>query len=161
MFLFYLIPFVLIIAADQITKFLAAGTAESFPLIPKVLNVSFVKNTGAAFGMFQGKKWLLVAVALLVFAIIIFYVVRYKPRSKWLMWSLTLITAGGLGNLIDRVALGYVRDMIETVFMRFPVFNVADCAVTVGAVMLALYVLVGGVREEANNDFDGDTGCPQ
>ncbi len=160
----YLIPFAIVVIADQITKALTAGrlaVGEGFTLIPNFLDITYVKNEGAAFGIFQGKKWLLIIVALLVFAAVIFYVVRYKPRSKWLMWSLTLITAGGLGNLIDRVALGYVRDMLDVTFTRFPVFNVADCAVTAGAIMLALHVLIGGVREEANNDFDGDTGCPQ
>ena len=160
----YLIPLILIIAADQITKVLTVksfAVGEGFTLIPNFIDITFVRNEGAAFGIFQGRKWLLIAVSVLVFAAIVFYVVRYKPRSKWLLWSLTLIVAGGLGNLIDRAALGYVRDMIELTFMRFPVFNIADSAITVGAIMLALRVLIRGVKDEADFDFDGDTGCPQ
>lgn len=160
----YLIPLILIIAADQVTKILTVknfAVGEGFTLIPGAVDITYVQNIGAAFGIFQGRKWLLIAVSLLVFAAIVFYIVRYRPRSKWIMWSLTLIVAGGVGNLIDRVALGYVRDMIDLTFMRFPVFNIADSAITVGAIMLALKVLIGGVRDEANYDFDGDTGCPQ
>ena len=158
----YLIPIVIIVAADQATKFL---TAKNFPvgggftLIPGFVDVTYVRNEGAAFGILQGRQIALIIVSVLVFAAIIFYVVKYKPRSRWLLWS--LIVAGGAGNLIDRAALGFVRDMIDLTFMRFPVFNVADAAITVGAVMLALRVLIGGVKDEANYDFDGDTGCPQ
>lgn len=160
----YIIPLMLIIAADQITKILTVknfAVGEGFTLIPGLVDVTYVKNEGAAFGILQGRQIPLIIVSLAVFAAIVFYTVRYKPRSKWLLWSLTLIVAGGVGNLIDRLALGFVRDMIDLTFMRFPVFNIADSAITVGAVMLALRVLIKGVKDEANFDFDGDTGCPQ
>ena len=164
--LLYLIPFAIILAADQITKFLVdkkMAVGDSFTLIPKFMDITYVQNKGAAFGIFQGRKVLLVIVSLLIFAAIIWYVVHYKPSSKWTMWSLTLITAGGLGNLIDRVLLSYVRDFLDETFTKydFPVFNIADCAITIGAIMLALYVLIGGIRDEANVSFDSDTDCPQ
>ena len=162
--LLYLIPFAIILAADQITKYMVANNmavGDSFTLVPKFMDITYVQNQGAAFGIFQGRKALLVIVSLLIFAGIIGYVVRYKPRSKWIMWSLTLITAGGLGNIIDRVLLSYVRDFLDVTFTRFPVFNIADCAITVGAIMLALHILIGGIKDEANYSFDGDTGCPQ
>ena len=162
--LLYLIPFVVILVADQITKYLVAGKMavnESFPLVPGFMDITYVRNQGAAFGIFQGRKVLLIIVSLLIFAGIIFYIVRYKPKSKWVMWSLTLITAGGLGNIIDRVAFSYVRDFLDVTFTRFPVFNIADSAITAGAIMLALHVLIGGIRDEANVSFDSDTGCPQ
>ena len=164
--LLYLIPFAIILAADQITKFLVAknmAVGESFTLIPKFMDITYVQNQGAAFGIFQGRKALLIVVSLLIFAAVIWYIVHYKPKSRWIMWSLTMIIAGGLGNLIDRVALSYVRDFLDETFTKynFPVFNIADCAITIGAIMLALHVLIGGIRDEANVSFDSDTDCPQ
>lgn len=159
----YLIPFVLIIAADQLTKLFASralGVGESFTLIPRLLDITYVKNTGAAFGLFDGKTIFLIVVAAVVFAVLIWYVVRHRPTNKWLMWSLTLITAGGVGNIIDRIYFGYVRDFIDLAFTRFPVFNIADCGVTIGAIMLAVYILIEEHRH-GEDDFESDTGCPQ
>ncbi|MGN1098192.1 MAG: signal peptidase II [Clostridia bacterium] len=161
--LLYLIPFILIIAADQMTKLFAANNlalGDGFTLIPNFLDITYVQNQGAAFGLFHGKKIFLIIISALVFAAMIWYIVKYNPASKWLMWSLTLIAAGGIGNLIDRVALGYVRDFIDVTFTRFPVFNIADCGVTVGAIMLALYILIEE-HKHGEDDFDSDSGCPQ
>ena len=162
MLLLYLIPLALIVAADQITKVKVSAMelGQTVPGVKGLFDVTYVQNRGAAFGAFQGRKLLLVAVTLLVFAVIVAYVIKKRPTSKWLMWSLTLICAGGLGNLIDRVALGYVRDFIQVTFTRFPVFNIADCGVTGGAVMLALYILIEEHRR-GEDDFDSDSGCPQ
>ena len=142
----YLIPFVIVLAADQITKFLVASkmdVSDSFTFIPKFMDITFVHNQGAAFGILQNKKVLLIVVSLLIFAAVVWYIVRYKPRSKWIMWSLTLITAGGLGNIIDRVSLSYVRDFLDETFSKFdfPVFNIADIGITVGAALLVVYFI--------------------
>ncbi len=159
----YLIPLILIIAADQFSKMLVESIValdDSITVIDGVFNITYVRNRGAAFGLLTGKKWLLIVVSVIIFALLIGYIVKNKPSSKWLMWSLTLICAGGIGNLIDRVAFGYVRDFIEVTFTRFPVFNLADCGVTIGAVMLALYILIEE-HKRGEDDFESDTGCPQ
>ncbi len=160
--LLYLIPFILIIAADQISKILVSGAlklGQSVEAVNGVFNITYVQNRGAAFGLFNGRRWLLIAVSVLIFAALVWYIVRRRPTSKWLMWSLTLICAGGIGNLIDRAVFGYVRDFIDVTFTRFPVFNIADCGVTIGAVMLALYILIEEHKHE--DEFDSDSGCPQ
>lgn len=159
----YLIPFILVIAADQLSKILVVnnlGLGQSVTAIDGIFNITYVQNQGAAFGVFQGKKVLLIVVSVLIFAALLWYIVKHRPKSKWLMWSLTLICAGGVGNLIDRIAFGYVRDFIDVTFMRFPVFNIADCGVTIGAIMLALYILIEEHRR-GEDDFDSDSGCPQ
>ncbi len=158
--LLYLIPFALIVAADQVTKALAAGDRLPFRGIEGLFRINYLENHGAAFGIFQGKKLLLILLSAAIFAWLIWYIVKHRPKSPFLMWSLTLITAGGLGNMIDRLAMGYVRDFIELTFMRFPVFNIADCGVTVGAVMLAIHILIEEHRH-GEDDFESDTGCPQ
>ncbi len=162
--LLYLIPFILIIAADQLSKIAVAknlAIGQSVTGIKGLFDITYVRNEGAAFGLMDGKTIFLIAVTVIVFGILVFYVVKYRPENRWLMWSITLILAGGAGNLIDRIAFGYVRDFIELSFMKFPVFNIADCAVTVGAVILALYILIEEHNRGKEDDFDSDSGCPQ
>ncbi len=162
--LLYLIPFILIIAADQLSKIAVAKTLDigrSVTGIKGIFNITYVRNEGAAFGIMDGKTIFLIVFTIAVFGAIVFYVVKYRPKNRWLMWAITLILAGGAGNLIDRVIFGYVRDFIELSFMNFPVFNIADCAVTVGAVILALYILIEEHNRGKEDDFDSDSGCPQ
>lgn len=162
--LLYLIPFILIIAADQLSKIAVSKTLDigrSVTGIKGIFNITYVRNEGAAFGIMDGKTIFLIVFTIAVFGAMVFYVVKYRPKNRWLMWAITLILAGGAGNLIDRVIFGYVRDFIELSFMNFPVFNIADCAVTVGAVILALYILIEEHNRGKEDDFDSDSGCPQ
>jgi signal peptidase II len=141
------------VAADQLTKYLVDSGMEvggSVDLIPGVLRLTYVRNEGAAFGMLAEHRWVFIVLSLLTIAGIVYYVVRYRPRSAWMMCSLTLVTAGGIGNMIDRLSLGYVIDFVD--FYAFGelwkwVFNVADACVCVGAFLLALKLLTDTVRE--------------
>lgn len=133
-----------LIFLDQITKwltirFLASG--ESVTLIPRILSLTYVKNRGAAFGILVGARWFFVAVTLLVVIALWVYAVKKKPSSLLFKISAPLICAGAVGNLIDRIARGFVVDMIEATFIDFPVFNVADCCVVIGAILFCLYVI--------------------
>ena len=148
---FYYVLFVAgIVAADQLTKYLTVLYIPSLgvqPLIPGLLQISYVQNTGAAFSSFEGQQWLF-ALIFLVFTLGIFYEYFRKrmPFSNFERWMIAAIYAGGLGNMIDRLRLGYVVDMIETQFMEFPVFNVADCFITCGCI--ALFVSLGFFNKE-------------
>ena len=148
---FYYILFVIgIVAADQITKYLTVLYIPSLgaqPFIPGLLQFNYVQNTGAAFSSFEGQQWLF-ALIFLVFTLGIFYEYFRKrmPFSNFERWMIAAIYAGGLGNMIDRLRLGYVVDMIETQFMEFPVFNVADCFITCGCI--ALFVSLGFFNKE-------------
>ena len=138
---FYYILFVAgIVAADQITKYLTVLYIPNLgvqPLIPGLLQISYVQNTGAAFSSFEGQQWLF-ALIFLVFTGLVLYEYFKKPMgfTTFERWCIAAIYGGGLGNMIDRVRLGYVVDMIETTFIEFPVFNVADCFITCGCVLL-------------------------
>ena len=139
-----------IVAADQLTKFLVV---QNIPLhghvdfIPGLLSLTYVRNTGAAFSSFEGMQWLF-ALIFLVFTLGIIYEYFYKrmPFTGFERWMIAAIYAGGLGNMIDRLRLGYVVDMIETQFMEFPVFNVADCFITCGCI--ALFISLGFFNKE-------------
>ena len=143
--MFYAIFAAALVVLDQIVKYLVRANIPlggSVPFIPRLLDLTYVQNTGAAFSILRQHTWLLT------------------------LTSAVVVLAGGVGNLIDRVLFGFVTDMFQTTFMEFAVFNVADCCITVGVPLLFLYVwlYVGrdGKKEEAQGDgaetgTDGET----
>ena len=144
--LFLMSLFVLgITVADQLTKFLTVENIalyEKVPFIPGIVRLTYAQNTGAAFSALQGKQWLFVLVfAVLTVMILWEYKTKKLPFTKAERWMIAAVYGGGLGNMIDRVRLGYVVDMIETEFMTFPVFNVADCFITCGCILLMAHLI--------------------
>ena len=138
---FYYVLFVAgIVATDQVTKFLTVANIplyQDVPFLPGVLNLTYVQNTGAAFSSFEGQQWLFALIFLVVTGLMLFeYFKKPMGFTTFERWCIAAIYGGGLGNMIDRVRMGYVVDMIETSFMEFPVFNVADCFITCGCVLL-------------------------
>ena len=144
-FLFFCLFAAGIVAADQITKYLTVAfipLSERISFIPGVLNLTYVRNTGAAFSSFDGQQWLF-ALIFLVFTGLILFEYFKKPMAftTFERWCIAAIYGGGLGNMIDRIRMGYVVDMIETSFMDFPVFNVADCFITCGCILLMAHLV--------------------
>lgn len=125
---------------DQWTKYLVVAQIPLYSqveVIPGLFHLTYVQNTGAAFSLFEGMQWLF-ALIFLAFTVLIIWDFAKKsmPFSAFERWCIVAVYAGGLGNMIDRIRLGYVVDMIEVEFIRFPVFNVADCFITCGCVAL-------------------------
>ena len=145
-FLYYAIFSVIIVIADQVTKYFTVaniGLYEDVPFIPGLLQLTYVRNTGAAFSSFEGQQWLFALVFLIFTGAILYeYFKKPMPFTKPERWCIAAIYAGGLGNMIDRIRLGYVVDMIETTFMEFPVFNVADCFITCGCILLMAHLFL-------------------
>ena len=135
-----------VVALDQYTKYLTVANIAlhgDVGFIPGFLGFTFVKNTGAAFSSFQGQQWLFALIfALFTLAIVWEYFKKPMPFKTFERFCIAAIYGGGLGNMIDRVRLGYVVDMIETKFMEFPVFNVADCFICCGCVLLMVHLLI-------------------
>ena len=129
-----------IVAVDQITKFLTVahiGLYQHVEMLPGVLGLTYVQNTGAAFSSFEGMQWLFAVIFLIFTGLILWeYFKKPQPFTRLERWCIAAIYGGGLGNMIDRLRYGYVVDMIKTEFMEFPVFNVADCFITCGCIML-------------------------
>ena len=129
-----------IVAADQLTKYLTVANIplhQDVEFIPGFLGFTYVQNDGAAFSSFQGQQWLFALIFVVFTALILVeYFKKPQPFSKFERFCIAAIYGGGVGNMIDRVRLGYVVDMIETKFMDFPVFNVADCFITCGCIVL-------------------------
>lgn len=141
----------LIVAFDQITKYFAVKElkgGEPVNFIKGVVRFKYAENTGMAFSLFNGARWVFVAVTVVACSAALWYIFSNRCKSLWLYWSIAVIVAGGIGNLIDRALYGFVVDFIEPVFVDFAVFNIADCAVTLGAVSLVIYLLLDLSKKE-------------
>lgn len=139
----YFILIVLILAADRGTKLLITqnmSPGDSIAVIDGVFHISYIRNHGAAFSILQGQTLLLgIFTALLITAGIVFVFLNRKSEDRMMMCSVCMIIGGGLGNLIDRISVGYVVDFLD--FRVFPVFNFADICVTLGCVLMCLCVI--------------------
>lgn len=143
------------VALDQWTKALTVANIPlhgQIPAIDGLFHLTYVQNTGAAFSSLEGQQWLF-ALIFLVFTLAIVYdlVKKAMPFSSFERFCVAAIYAGGLGNMIDRLRLGYVVDMVEVEFIRFAVFNVADAFITCGCVALMVSLVF------FNKDFWKDT----
>lgn len=129
--------FLVIVIADQLSKWMVASSLrlhESIAVIPGVFHITYVQNPGAAFGLFAYQQPLFIAVAVLMIGLAVIYRRRIRQESRLFQWAVTIGISGALGNLIDRIRLGYVVDFFD--FRMFPVFNIADVAITVGVILL-------------------------
>ncbi len=135
----------LLLGADQFSKYYVATEffeTEARPAIEGFFEWNYVKNRGAAWGMLDGHTWLLLAFTAVAMLVCIALLVKSGKKNKLLFWSITLILSGGLGNMIDRIFRGFVVDFIHLQFINFPVFNIADCVIVVGAALLMLNFLL-------------------
>jgi signal peptidase II len=134
------------LAVDQISKAMVRAAMleqQSVRLIPHVLHLTYVRNEGAAFGLFPGRQPVFIVTSALVLFVIAAFWRRTRPVQWPVVIALALVTAGAVGNLIDRVVLGYVTDFFEFGFFEFPVFNVADSCIFIGVAILMYWILFG------------------
>lgn len=156
---FYSVALTLGIAIDLISKIIIATFLKpigEITIIPGIVKLSYVENKGAAWGMLADHRWVFLSLSTVAIIGILFYLYTGWAQSKLLSASLTLICAGGIGNMVDRLSLGYVIDFIKADFIDFPVFNIADSFVTIGAGMMILY-LVLEIIKEAKAKKDGES----
>ena len=150
---FAVISFAILIIFDQWTKALAVAhlmNQEPFVLIPGVFQLHYLENRGAAFGMLQGQRLFFVVIAILVLAAItyIYFKLPWQKHFHYLRAVGIFVAAGAVGNLIDRVSLGYVVDFFYFELINFPIFNVADIYVTCATFVLAFLILFYYKEEE-------------
>ena len=144
---------VLFLVADQLSKSYVANNftlTESMPLIDGVIDLTYIHNRGGAWGILYGHTYILIPITLIIMALCIVLYVKYGKKSRLLLWAISLVLSGGIGNMIDRVFRGgNVVDFLHfEFFFVFSVFNVADCAIVVGAGLLILYFVLDAIREE-------------
>ena len=141
----YLIAILAGVIADQLVKLWTVanlGLYETAPLLPGIVELMYIQNTGGGFSILTGQTWLLTAVTVVLMGMIGWIMCKKWYPHPLAMWTLTLVLGGGIGNLIDRVRLGYVVDMFNFQFMNYPVFNVADILVVCGAIAFSAYYLL-------------------
>ena len=141
----WLIISILIIIADQLVKYFVATGMSVGDTAFSVLNlfdITYVQNQGAAFSILSGKLSVLSLISVVFCVGVIVYWIKKKPTHPLLCTALTMMFAGAFGNAIDRIFRGFVVDYIQTTFITFPVFNIADIGITVGAALLVLYVIL-------------------
>lgn len=146
----YLFLSLVIVGADQFVKHWIATTlalGETRQLIPGVLSLTHIRNTGAAWSILEGQMWFFYIITAVAVVAAIYFLIKNLHGSKWMTIGISLVLAGALGNLIDRIRLGYVVDMFQTDFMNFPIFNVADSALVVGVILIFIDILMEERRE--------------
>lgn len=140
----------LLTVIDQLTKYAAVSTVKidgPKEFLFGLFNFTYVENTGASFSLFSDKTEILSAVTAVILIIGFIVLLRKTFKSGFINTALVLVLSGGLGNLIDRIAYGYVVDFIEPLFVNFAVFNFADCCITVGAFIIIGYEIYEAVKE--------------
>jgi signal peptidase II len=151
----FVLAVVLLTALDQLSKVWAVSlkNSQGIAVIPDVFEFYYLENTGTAWGMFAGARIMFLVITCLVVVIVAFVVWKMPATGKYIPMyvCMTLLASGGIGNFIDRLVLGYVRDFLYFKLIDFPVFNVADSYVTVGLIMLI--ILVFFVYDEKDFDF--------
>lgn len=134
-----------VILLDQVTKLIAASAlkvGECVTAIPNFFNFHHIKNTGAAFGMFSESRWIFLAISLVAMIALPIFLYKFRKAPFLFGFSMSLIIGGNIGNMIDRLFApnGGVTDFIEFAFIDFPIFNVADIAVCIGAALVFIYL---------------------
>ena len=155
----WLVVIVVAVFLDQLTKYLTVlhlKPVDTVPIIEDVLHLTYVENTGAAFGMMKDARWIFMITSTLAIIGILVYLFWKRPESKLECLSLSFIVGGGIGNMIDRTALGYVVDMIDFRLINFAVFNVADSFVCVGAGLMILHLILEMVREAREDELEDE-----
>lgn len=142
----YFLLAALLVAGDQALKWfvrthLALG--QLVTLIPHVLGLTYVQNTGAAFSSFQNGTTILAVISGIASVVLAVALAKYRPRSRFARTCVAFMLVGAVGNFIDRCFIGFVTDMFQTLFMDFPVFNIADAFLVIGVIGFCLHILFG------------------
>lgn len=151
---------VVLAVLDQVIKYFVSVYLQpigSLSVIDGVFNLTYVENRGVAFGMFADMRWIFVIITVIMLLVIIFYMLKKRPKGKFFYICASMIIGGGIGNLIDRILYGYVIDYLSLSFFS-PVCNFADYCITIGTVLLMVYILFfcdsinNSKKADLNND---------
>ena len=141
----YFLISALLVGLDQWSKYLTVqniSLGETKEFIPGFLSLTHLRNTGAAWSLLEGKMIFFYVITVIVSVVIIYLLIKNYKKSIWYSVGLYFVLAGAIGNFIDRVRLGYVVDMLQTDFMNFPIFNVADSTLVVGVICIFIYLIL-------------------
>lgn len=158
--MYYFLIAGILVLSDQLIKWLVTSQLtlnQSVPVLQDIFHITYIQNNGAAFSILQGKQPFLIGITMVFIIVLLVLIWRNKKNGHWsFLVSLTLITAGGIGNLIDRIFLGSVVDFLD--FRFFPIFNLADICVVCGSGILFLYLLYWEPKLNAKKKLEGQNG---
>ena len=158
--IFAIVSVILLTGLDQLVKILITShmaLSATVPVIKNVFHITYIQNRGAAWGSLQGKRILLLAVTLLVLIFLVYFYIKMLKMDKYkdLRILFLFVFSGAVGNMIDRIRLGYVIDMFDFRLINFPVFNVADIYVTCSMIILLIFILFKYKDNELEDLFGG------
>lgn len=156
-----IILIILAVVLDQVSKYLSVQFLEpigTFPIIENVLHLSYVENRGAAFGILSEHRWVFMVISIIGIGALAAWLAAAKPKSKWIRVGVSFVIGGGIGNMIDRIILGYVVDMIDCRFINFYVFNVADSFVCIGCAMVFIALIAEMIDEHKQKKNGRESG---
>ena len=174
MFLWFIVM-ALCVFADQLTKYIAVmflRPVDTVPIISDVLHLTYSENPGAAFGILKDDRWVFMSISTVAIVAMLFVLIKFRPQDKLECLAISLIVGGGIGNMIDRLILGYVVDFVDFRLINFAIFNLADSCVCVGAGLLVVYAIRSMIAEtkkekvaaaleaedaQAENDVEGSS----
>lgn len=141
--LYALITSAVLIVLDQVCKLWAVNNlSRPITVIPGLFSLTYIENRGAAFGIFQGRTTILAIISILVLLVLLVAILSGRIKERFLIWAIALVLPGGFGNCIDRLARGFVVDYLDfSALFNFPVFNLADCCVVIGTMLILIYVI--------------------
>lgn len=151
MLFIYLLLSLIIVGLDQLVKYWVVNNiamGETQGLIPHILSLTHIRNTGAAWSILEGQMWFFYIITVVAIVAAIYFLRKNLSGSKWMTIGISLVLAGAVGNFIDRIRLGYVVDMFQTDFMNFPIFNVADSALVIGVILIFIDILLEDRKEK-------------
>ncbi len=151
--MWYMLMGFLLLSADVISKFAAIKylkNINTLPVAEGIFHLTYVENRGAAFGIFQDGRVFLIIVSVLMISAALYFAQKYKNRSKCLSFGIAILVSGALGNLIDRVFRGFVVDFLDFCLIDYPVFNLADIFVCIGAGLIAIFIIFTEGKENEN-----------
>ncbi len=140
----YLIIAAIVVALDQVVKWWVAGNIDFGETIMQnpILSLTHIRNEGAAWSILEGQMWFFYIITAITSVVVLYFLYKNQGESKWLLVGLSLILGGAIGNFIDRLRLGFVVDMFQVEFFNFPIFNVADIALTIGVICVFIYIIL-------------------
>jgi len=158
----------LVLVADLVTKIIFAdifqeryseGNFENIIVIKNILSFTYTENVGAAFSMLSGKVPLLIIFSIAFIVMFVYLDVSFKDKSKWMVAGFSFIVGGAIGNLIDRIFLGYVRDFISfDILKNFAICNIADVFITIGCVCYVIYLILNLIKTVKNGKRNSSEG---
>lgn len=144
----YIFMGTLLVVIDQMIKYNVNNkmfVGQTYPIIENFLHITYVKNTGIAFGLFKNNNLFMIIVILIIILIVIYFYKKEKNKNFLLSVATTILLSGAIGNLIDRIFYGFIIDYID--FQFWPAFNLADSLVVIGSILLALYLIFNLEKE--------------